>query len=161
MNSNLEKNKLDEEFSKNKFLIIESGILKSVSSKTFTSKYGLFTFGKFFDPISGATTDCLIDLEKDYELSTVKDLIGSTLKIEPKSDFPRLKAPYYQTNEIQELIAASLGKAFENKDSEFKNLESQQLNKLENFVLTLTERCNKLRIPLALAVLFPDQGTNT
>lgn len=160
MKTNLEKNKLDEESSENKFLIIESGILKSVSSKTFTSQYGLFTFGAFFDPISGATTDCLIDLEKDYKLSTIKDLIGETLKVEPKSDCPRLKAPYYQTAEIQEVIAESLKKAFNNDNHEFKCLENQQQNNLENFVLSLTDRCNKLGIPVALAVLFPHQGTN-
>ena len=89
-------------------LLCEEGILKGVNSNILRSKYGEFTFGSFYDPISDTLGNCLIDLENEYTPGLAKSLIDETLKVDPGSNYLRLRAPEFQSSEVQELINSYL-----------------------------------------------------
>ena len=138
-------------------LLCEEGILKGVNSNILRSKYGEFTFGSFYDPISDTLGNCLIDLENEYTPGLVKSLIDETLKVDPGSNYLRLRAPEFQSSEVQELINSYLA----NTVSSGAVINSQpgqgDDDYLENLIMSIAEQCNVREIPAAIAIFLPNK----
>ena len=136
-------------------LLCEEGILKGVNSNILRSKYGEFTFGSFYDPISNTLGNCLIDLENEYTPGLVKSLIDETLKVDPGSNYLRLRAPEFQSSEVQELINRYLANSVNESAAVINSRPAQEDEYLENLIMTIAEQCNLREIPAAIAILFP------
>ena len=98
----------EENLPAKQLLLCDKVILKGVGSNVLHSKIGKFIFALVYDPISDSLGDCLIDLETEYSLGLVKTLIGETLEVYPCSNYLRLRAPEFQSLEVQELINSYL-----------------------------------------------------
>ena len=136
-------------------LLCDKVILKGVGSNVLHSKIGKFIFAPIYDPLSDSLGDCLIDLETDYTLGIVNALIGETLKVDPGSSYLRLRAPEFQTSEVQELINRYLANSVNESGAVINSQPVQEDEYLENLIMTIAEQCNLREIPAAIAILFP------
>ena len=137
-------------------LLCEEGILKGVNSNILRSKYGEFTFGSFYDPISDTLGNCLIDLENEYTPGLVKSLIDETLKVDPGSNYLRLRAPEFQSSEVQELINSYLANTVAS-GAVINSQPGQGDDYLENLIMSIAEQCNVREIPAAIAIFLPNK----
>ena len=138
-------------------LLCEEGILKGVSPHILRSKYGEFTFGSFYDPISDTLGNCLIDLENEYTPGLAKSLIDETLKVDPGSNYLRLRAPEFQSSEVQELINSYLANAVTEPGAVINSQPGQRDDYLENLIMSIAEQCNVREIPAAIAIFLPNK----
>ena len=144
-------------------LLCEQGILKEVCSPILYSKIGKFIFALVYDPISDSLGDCLIDLETEYSLGLVKTLIGETLKVYPCSNYLRLRAPEFQSLEVQELINSYLSNEVAKASEVAEASETinpplvQSDDYLENLIMSIAEQCNAKEIPAAIAIFLPNK----
>ena len=145
----------DENLPAKQLLLCDKVILKGVGSNVLHSKIGKFIFAPIYDPISDSLGDCLIDLETDYTLGLVNALIGETLKVDPGSSYLRLRAPEFQTSEVQELINRYLANSVNESGAVINSQPAQEDEYLENLIMTIAEQCNLREIPAAIAILFP------
>ncbi len=136
-------------------LLCHEGILKGVSEKVLRSDYGDFTFGSIYDPLSGSIGDCLIDLEKEYTLTLAKSLIDLNLKVEPGSNHLRLRAPVFQSLEVQELVNNYFAKEVNESNGPISSNQYQKEDYLENVIMSIAEQCKLRDIPAALAIFLP------
>ena len=145
----------EENFPAKQLLLCDKVILKGVGSNVLHSKIGKFIFAPIYDPVSDSLGDCLIDLETDYTLGLVNALIGETLKVDPGSSYLRLRAPEFQTSEVQELINRYLANSVNESGAVINSQPAQEDEYLENLIMTIAEQCNLREIPAAIAILFP------
>ena len=138
-------------------LLCEQGILKGVSSPILYSKIGKFIFASVYDPISDSLGDCLIDLETDYTLGLVNALIGETLKVDPGSNYSRLRAPEFQSLEVQELIKSYLTNEVTQSSATINSSSAHGDDYLENLIMSIAEQCNAKEIPAAIAIFLPNK----
>ena len=151
-------NPLSEENATTKQLLLcEKGILKGVGSNILYSKIGKFIFASMYDPVSGSLGDCLIDLETDYTLGLVNALIGETLKVDPGSNYLRLRAPEFQSLEVQELINSYLTNEVAESSETINPPPVQGDDYLENLIMSIAEQCNLREIPAAIAIFLPNK----
>lgn len=145
----------EENLPPKQLLLCDKVILKGVGSNVLHSKIGKFIFAPIYDPVSDSLGDCLIDLETDYTLGLVNALIGETLKVDPGSSYLRLRAPEFQTSEVQELINSYLANSVNESAAVINSRPAQEDEYLENLIMTIAEQCNAKEIPAAIAILFP------
>ena len=138
-------------------LLCEEGILKEICSPILYSKIGKFIFALVYDPISDSLGDCLIDLETEYSLGLVKTLIGETLKVYPCSNYLRLRAPEFQSLEVQELINTYLSSEVAETSETINPPPVQSDDYLENLIMSIAEQCNAKEIPAAIAIFLPNK----
>ena len=148
---------LDGDLSKKPLLFCEEGILKGVSSKILHSRYGEFTFGSIYDPISDSIGDCLIDLEKEYTPGLATSLIDENLKVDPGSNGLRLRAPEFQSSEVQELINTYLSNVVNESRTKTNKKVDRREDYLENLIMSIAEQCNIREIPAAIAIFLPNK----
>ena len=135
----------------------ESCKLLEVSSETLNSQFGKYCFALVVDPTERKKFKIIIDLEKDYSLDSINLLKGEIVNIQPTSSRPRLKPLKMQPKNIQEILKFnSLGL---NKDTR-KDSELLTVEHIENLVMNLAQKCNELKIPACVAILFPTGSTN-
>jgi hypothetical protein len=138
-------------------LLCEQGILKEVCSPILYSKIGKFIFALVYDPISDSLGDCLIDLETEYSLGLVKTLIGETLKVYPCSNYLRLRAPEFQSLEVQKIISNYLANEVAESSETINPPPVQSDDYLENLIMSIAEQCNAKEIPAAIAIFLPNK----
>ena len=138
-------------------LLCEKVILKGVGSNVLHSKIGKFIFAPIYDPVSDSLGDCLIDLETDYTLGLVNALIGETLKVDPGSNYLRLRAPEFQPLEVQELINSYLSSEVAEASETINPPPVQSDDYLENLIMSIAEQCNAKEIPAAIAIFLPNK----
>ena len=144
-------------FPTKQLLLCEQGILKEVCSPILCSKIGKFIFALVYDPISDSLGDCLIDLETEYTLELVKTLIGETLKVYPCSNYLRLRAPEFQSFEVQEIINSYLTNEVAESSETINPPPVQGDDYLENLIMSIAEQCNLREIPAAIAIFLPNK----
>ena len=143
--------------SEKSLLLCQEGILKGVSPNILRSKYGEFTFASFYDPIADSFGDCLIDLEKEYTLGLVESLIDKKLKVDPGSSYLRLRAPEFQSLEVQELIESYLSDVVNQSREQSNSQFGLKDDYLENLIMSIAEQCNVREIPAAIAIFLPNK----
>ena len=144
-------------FPTKQLLLCEQGILKEVCSPILYSKIGKFIFALVYDPISDSLGDCLIDLETEYTLELVKTLVGKTLKVYPCSNYLRLRAPEFQSFEVQEIINSYLTNEVAESSETINPPPVQGDDYLENLIMSIAEQCNLREIPAAIAIFLPNK----
>ena len=138
-------------------LLCDKAILKGVGSNVLHSKIGKFIFAPIYDPVSDLLGECLIDLETDYTLGLVNALIGETLKVDPGSNYSRLRAPEFQSLEVQELINSYLSSEVAEAGETINSPPVQSDDYLENLIMSIAEQCNAKEIPAAIAIFLPNK----
>ena len=156
---NTENNNLspEENLPAKQLLLCDKVILKGVGSNVLHSKIGKFIFALVYDPISDSLGDCLIDLETEYSLGLVKTLIGETLKVYPCSNYLRLRAPEFQSLEVQEIISNYLANEVAESSETINPSPVQGDDYLENLIMSIAEQCNLREIPAAIAIFLPNK----
>ena len=147
----------EENLPTKQLLFCEEGTLKEICSPILYSKIGKFIFALVYDPISDSLGDCLIDLETEYSLGLVKTLIGETLKVYPCSNYLRLRAPEFQSLEVQELINSYLTNEVNQSSATINSSSAQGDDYLENLIMSIAEQCNAKEIPAAIAIFLPNK----
>jgi hypothetical protein len=93
----------------------------------------------------------------------VKTLIGETLKVYPCSNYLRLRAPEFQSLEVQELINSYLSNEVAKASEVAEASETinpppvQSDDYLENLIMSIAEQCNAKEIPAAIAIFLPNK----
>ena len=145
------------QYEKEILVLDESCKLLEVSSETLNSQFGKYCFALVVDPTERKKFKIIIDLEKDYLLDSINLLKGEIVNIQPTSSRPRLKPLKMQPKNIQEILKFnSLGP----KKNISKETELLTLDHIESLVMSLAQKCNELKIPAAIAILFPTNSTN-
>ena len=148
---------LEENQVQKPLLLCEEGILKGVNPNILRSKIGKFTFGSLYDPITDSLGDCLIDLEHEYTPGLIKSLINENLKVDPGSNYLRLRAPRFQSLEVQELINNYLDNVDNDSEPTINQHSGQKSDYLENLIMSIAEQCNIREIPAAIAIFLPNK----
>ena len=147
----------EENLPTKQLLLCEEGTLKEICSPILYSKIGKFIFALVYDPISDSLGDCLIDLETEYSLGLVKTLIGENLKVYPCSNYLRLRAPEFQSLEVQELINSYLSSEVAEASETINPPPVQSDHYLDNLIMSIAEQCNAKEIPAAIAIFLPNK----
>ena len=147
----------EENFPAKQLLLCDKVILKGVGSNVLHSKIGKFIFAPIYDPVSDSLGDCLIDLETDYTLGLVNALIGETVKVDPGSSYLRLRAPEFQSSEVQELIESYLSDVVNQSREQSNSQFGLKDDYLENLIMSIAEQCNVREIPAAIAIFLPNK----
>ena len=140
-----QKNIFELQYEKENLVLDESCKLLEVSSEILTSQFGKYCFA------------LVVDLEKDYSLDSINLLKGEIVNIQPTSSRPRLKPLKMQPKNIQEILNFNL---LGPKNNISKETELLTVDHIERLVMSLAQKCNELKIPACVAILFPTNPTN-
>jgi hypothetical protein len=87
----------------------------------------------------------------------VNALIGETLKVDPGSNYSRLRAPEFQSLEVQELINSYLTNEVTQSSATINSSSAHGDDYLENLIMSIAEQCNAKEIPAAIAIFLPNK----
>ena len=152
-----QKNIFELQYEKENLVLDESCKLLEVSSEILTSQFGKYCFALVVDPTEQKNFKIIIDLEKDYSLDSINLLKGEIVNIQPTSSRPRLKPLKMQPKNIQEILNFNL---LGPKNNISKETELLTVDHIERLVMSLAQKCNELKIPACVAILFPTNPTN-
>ena len=145
------------QYEKEILVLDESCKLLEISSEILTSQFGKYCFALVVDPTEQKNFKIIIDLEKDYSLDSINLLKGEIVNIQPTSSRPRLKPLKMQPKNIQEILNFNL---LGPKNNISKETELLTVDHIERLVMSLAQKCNELKIPACVAILFPTNTTN-
>ena len=158
MQSNSDQKSIFElKYEKKTLVLDDSCKIIEVSSDILTSQFGKFCLALVVDPTENKNFKIIIDLENDYSFDSVKLLKGEIVNIQPTSNRPRLKPLKMQPKNIQEILKFN---SLEQKKDVPKENELLTIDYIESLVMSMTQKCNELKIPAAIAILFPTNSTN-